>query len=229
MLDAAHPLYHPLASFCHKVLIALYESGTPFEARIVDLMDDAAAARFLELWPVGKIPVLRDEARDRTVPETTIIIEYLEQHYPGAHPLLPRDEDKRLDARLWDRFFDLYVQVPMQKIVTDRLRPESERDARGVADAEAALLVAYRMLEQHMAGRDWAAGDSFGLADCAAAPALFYADIVVPFAATHPNAAGYFERLLQRPSVARTFVEAQPYFHMFPLKDRIPARFLGGT
>ena len=220
--------YHPLASFCHKVLIALYENGTPVEAHVVDLMDDAAAARFLDLWPVGKIPVLRDEARDRTVPETTIIIEYLERHYPGAHPLLPQDEDSRLDARLWDRFFDLYVQVPMQKIVSDRLRPENERDARGVADAEAGLLVAYRMLEQHMAGRDWAAGDSFGLADCAAAPALFYADIVVPFAATHPNTAGYFERLLQRPSVARTFVEAQPYLHMFPLKDRIPARFLGG-
>jgi glutathione S-transferase len=218
--------YHPLASFCHTVLIALYESGTPFEARIVDLMDDAAAARFLDLWPVGKIPVLRDEARDRTVPETTIIIEYLDEHYPGPRPMLPADVAARLDARLWDRFFDLYVQVPMQKIVTDRLRPDSERDARGVADAEAALKVAYDMLEQHMAERDWAAGDSFGLADCAAAPALFYADIVVPFAATHPKAANYFERLLQRPSVARTFVEAQPYLHMFPLKERIPARFL---
>jgi glutathione S-transferase len=220
--------YHPLASFCHKVLIALYESGTPFEARIVDLMDDADGAQFRDMWPVGKIPVLRDEARNRTVPETTIIIEYLEQHYPGAHPLLPSDEDKRLDARLWDRFFDLYVQVPMQKIVIDRLRPENERDARGVADAEAALPIAYGMLDKHIAGREWAAGDSFGLADCAAAPSLFYADIVVPFAATYPHVASYFERLLQRPSVARTFVEARPYFHNFPLKERIPPRFLSG-
>ena len=221
--------YHPLASFCHKVLIALYENDTPFEGYIVDLMDDAAAARFLDLWPVGKIPVLRDEARDRTVPETTIIIEYLDEHHPGPQPLLPADAAARLDARLWDRFFDLYVQVPMQKIVTDLLRPEGESDARGVADAETGLLVAYRMLEQHMAGREWAAGDSFGLADCAAAPALFYAEIVVPFAATHPNAARYFERLLRRPSVARTIAEARPYFQMFPLKERLPARFLGET
>jgi glutathione S-transferase len=218
--------YHPLASFCHKVLIALYESDTLFEARVVDLMDAAAAAPFFALWPVGKIPVLRDDARNRTVPETTIIIEYLDEHYPGTRRMLPGEANARLDARLWDRFFDLYVQVPMQKIVTDLLRPEAERDARGVADAEAALRVAYQMLEKHMGGRDWAAGDSFGLADCAAAPALFFAAIVVPFAPAHPNVASYFERLLQRPSVARTIVEARPYFHNFPLKERMPARFL---
>ena len=107
--------FHPLASFCHKVLIALYENDTPFTGKIVNLTDQAASAAFFELWPVGKIPVLRDDERARTIPETTIIIEYLDQHYPGARPLLPIAEDQRLEARLWDRFFDLYVQVPLDR------------------------------------------------------------------------------------------------------------------
>jgi len=225
--------YHPLASFCHKVLIALYENGTPCEKRLVDLGDDEASARFLALWPVGKIPVLRDESRDRTLPETTIIIEYLDRHYPGAQPLLPHDDDARLEARLWDRFFDLYVQAPMQKIVLDRLRGEGERDARGVAEARATLDSAYTMLERRMserstAGRNWAAGEAFGLADCAAAPALFFAAILAPFPPAHRHLAAYFERLLQRASVQRVIAEAQPYFPMFPYKELIPARFLAG-
>jgi glutathione S-transferase len=139
--------YHPLASFCHKVPIALYENETPFTAEIVDLGNAEESARFLDLWPVGKIPVLRDDRLDRTLPETTIIIEHIDRHYSGAQPLLPRDETERLDTRLWDRFFDLYVQVPMQKVVTDRLRPDGEHDPRGVADARDALATAYGMLE----------------------------------------------------------------------------------
>jgi glutathione S-transferase len=218
--------FHPLASFCHKVLVALYENGTPFEGRIVDLMDEAASAAFLGLWPVGKIPVLRDEGRDRTVPETTIIIEYLDRHYPGRQPLFPRNEARALEARLWDRFFDLYVSAPMQKIVTDRLRPAGESDARGVAEAAATLDTAYGMIERHMADRSWAAGDGFSVADCAAAPALFYAGIVQPFAHSHARVAAYFERLLERAAVQRTIADARPYFHLFPLREAIPARFL---
>lgn len=218
--------FHPLASFCHKVLIALYENETPFTARIVDLMDPDESAAFLELWPVGKIPVLRDEARNRTVPETSIIIEYLEQHYPGAKPLLPLDETVRLEARLWDRFYDCYVQVPMQRIVADRLRPENERDARSVADARANLETAYAMIERQMTSRTWATGEDFSIADCAAAPALFYAGIIAPFPASHTNLAGYFERLLDRASVTRTLDEARPWFHMFPFRDVMPERFL---
>lgn len=218
--------FHPLASFCHKVLIALYENETPFTARIVDLMDPDESAAFMELWPVGKIPVLRDEVRDRTVPETSIIIEYLEQHYPGAKPLLPLDETVRLEARLWDRFYDCYVQVPMQRIVADRLRPENEHDARSVADARANLESAYAMIERQMANRMWAAGADFSIADCAAAPALFYAGIIVPFPDSHTNLAAYFERLLDRASVARTLDEARPWFHMFPFRDAMPERFL---
>lgn len=217
--------YHPLASFCHKVLIALYEAQTPFAPQLIDLMDGDAKARFLDLWPVGKIPVLRDDARDKTVPETTIIIEYLDRHYPGSRRLLPADEDARLEARLWDRFFDLYVHAPMQAIVGDRLRPEEARDPTGVAAAKATLAVAYGMIEKRMAERTWAAGGDFSLADCAAAPALFYAGIVAPFPPGHASLAAYFERLVARPSFARVLAEARPYFAMFPFKDDMPARF----
>jgi glutathione S-transferase len=221
--------YHPLASFCHKVLIALYEAGTAFRAEIVDLGDDASSAEMLAFWPVGKIPVLRDEARARTVPETSVIIEYLEQHHPGSTRLLPRDAEAALDVRLWDRFFDLYVQVPMQKIVVDRLRPAGKHDELGVEEARASLRKAYALAERELQGRTWAAGGAFSLADCAAAPALFYAGIVEPFSPEFSELSAYFERLLARPSVARTLSEARPYFSMFPLRDAIPSRFLEGA
>ncbi|MGH8080578.1 MAG: glutathione S-transferase family protein [Lysobacter sp.] len=221
-----HLYSHPLASFCHKVLIALYEQGTPFEDHLVDLGHPDAKADFLDLWPVGKMPVLRDERRDRTVPETTVIVEYLDRHYPGPRPLLPKDEDARLEVRLWDRFFDLYVQTPMQKIVADHMRPADEKDPRGVADARATLATAYTMIERQAAGRAWICGDDFSLADCAAAPALFYAGIVAPFPSEYAQLAGYYDRLMNRPSVRRTHVEARPYFPMFPFHHLIPARFL---
>ena len=218
--------YHPLASFCWKVQIALYENRTPFAGEIVNLGDKESSARFFELWPVGKMPVLRDDERDRTVPETTIIIEYLDRYYPGAQKLLPEGEELRLDARLWDRFFDCYVQQPMQRIVAQQLRPEGERDPRAVPESTATLQMAYGMLERRLATRTWAIGDAFSLADCAAFPGLFYADTLVPFTKTHPNAAAYFDRLVQRPSVQRVLNEARPYFKYYPFKDAIPARFL---
>lgn len=217
---------HPLASFCHKVLIALYENDTPFRAEVVDLSDRSASVGFFDLWPVGKIPVLRDDRLNRTIPESTIIIEYLDRYYPGPCRLLPVDEYQLLDARLWDRFFDLYLQVPMQKIVTDRLRAEGERDPKGVAEARAALETAYDMLERRMTDRLWTIGEEFSIADCAAAPALFYAGIVAPFADTRPHAQAYFKRLLARPSFKRVIVEARPYFQYFPFKDAMPARFM---
>lgn len=217
---------HPLASFCHKVLIALYENGTPFTTQIVDLGDPQSARHVLDRWPVGKIPVLQDSRRDRVLPETTIIIEYLEQHYPGAAPLLPGEPDAALDVRLWDRFFDQYVQVPMQKIVIDRIRPDNARDAYGVAEARASLRTAYAMIDGQLAGRSWATGERFTMADCAAAPGLFFAAIVEPFPPELGFLAAYFERLLARPSVARTLAEARPYFAMFPYRDTMPQRFL---
>lgn len=217
---------HPLASFCHKVLIALYENGTPFKTKIIDLADPEEGAELQKHWPVGKIPVLFDEAAGRAVAETSIIVEYLQQHYPGHAALLPDDPDARLEVRLWDRFFDLYVAVPMQKIVVDRLRPEGRDDPYGVGEARANLATAYEMLERQLAGHEWAVGDGFSLADCAAAPALFYASIVEPFGNGRPALGAYFERLLARPSVFRTIAEARPYFGNFPYREAMPARFL---
>lgn len=217
--------YHPLASFCHKVLLALYENETAFEARLVDLGDERSSAEVLSFWPVGKIPVLRDERRQRTVPETSIIIEYLAQHYPGRAPLVPADPELALEARLWDRFFDQYVSAPMQKLVGDRLRPSGSGDPAGVEEAKATLRRAYDLAERQLTSRTWAIGDVFSMADCAAAPALFYADIALPFSADHPRLAAYFERLVARPSFARVLREARPYFELFPLRERLPARF----
>ena len=208
--------YHPLSSFCHKVLVALYENATPFEPVTVDFFNEESAAQFKALWPIGKIPVLRDEKRDCTVPETSIIIEYLAQHYPGAVNLVSSDTDMARQIRLRDRFYDLYVNVPMQKVVTDRLRPEGKNDPFGVEEAKNRLRLAYGMIDRDMADREWAMGKDFTMADCAAAGSLFYANSQVPFRDTHQHAAAYLDRLLARPSYARVMKEAEPYFRMIP-------------
>jgi glutathione S-transferase len=208
--------FHPLSSFCQKVLIALYENGTPFEPHIVDLGDEASSAELRRLWPIGKFPVLRDETNERTIPESSIIIEYLAQHYPGPTQLVPADPEAAQETRLRDRFYDLHVNVPMQKVVTDRLRPTGKNDSFGVEQAKTLLKTAFGMIDQEMATKTWAMGDAFSMADCAAAPALFYADKVMPFGGTYKNAAGYLDRLMRRPSFARALEEAQPYFALFP-------------
>jgi glutathione S-transferase len=160
--------------------------------------------------------VLRDDARERTVPESSIIIEYLAEHYPGRVELVPRDTDFARQVRFRDRFFDLYLQVPMQKIVGDRLRPADNKDPYGVEQARAQLQTALGMLDRDMAAKTWALGDAFTMADCAAAPALYYANLVAPLAESHRHASAYLDRLLQRPSFARAAREADPYRHMFP-------------
>jgi glutathione S-transferase len=208
--------YHPLSSFCQKVLIALYENDTPFEPHLVDLRDETSRAEFLKVWPIGKFPVLRDEAADRTIPESSIIIEYVAQHHPGKTPLVPADADLARQTRLRDRFFDLYVQVPMQKIVGDRLRPAGSNDPHGVAQAKAQLETALGMVDRDMAAKTWAMGDAFGMADCAAAPALYYANLVMPFRDTHRRVAAYLNRLMKRPAIARVDKEAEPYRALFP-------------
>ncbi len=208
--------FHPLSSFCQKVLVALYENGTPFEPEIVDFGNDASRAAFLKVWPIGRFPVLRDTTADRTIPESSIIIEYLAQHHPGRTPLVPADPDLARRTRLQDRFYDLYVNVPMQKVVTDRLRPPGKDDPYGVDQAKALLQTALGMIEQDMAAKTWAMGNDFTMADCAAASALFYANIISPFGGTHPSAAAYLDRLMKRPSVARTVEEAKPYLALMP-------------
>lgn len=207
---------HPLSSFCHKALIALYENGVPFTQHVVDLGNADSAAAFKKIWPIGKFPVLRDDARGRTVAESSIIIEYLEQHYPGKARLLPADPQAALAVRTQDRFYDLNIHLLMQKIIGDRMRPAGQKDAFGVDDARARLKVALDMIEKDMAKKQWAAGDAFSMADCAAAPALFYTEIAAPFRATHKNVAAYLDRLMARPSYARALKEAEPYFHMVP-------------
>jgi glutathione S-transferase len=208
--------FHPLSSFCQKVLTALYENATPFEPVIVDLFNEASAAAFKKIWPIGKFPVLRDEARDRTVPESSIIIEYLAQHYPGKSQLVPADAELARQTRLRDRFFDLYVNVPMQKVVTDKLRPAGKNDPYGVEQAKTLLETSLGMIDQDMATKTWVMGDGFTMADCAAAPPLFYANMLMPFGATHKNAARYLDRLMKRPSFARAVEEAQPYLKLMP-------------
>jgi glutathione S-transferase len=208
--------FHPLSSFCQKVLIALYENDTLFKAHLVDLTDERSRAQFLKVWPIGQFPVLHDSNGDRTIPESTIIIEYLARHYPGKTKLIPADADLARETRLRDRFYDLHVHLLMQKIVGDRLRPAGKQDPHGVADARSRMATAFDMIDRDMAGRKWAMGDEFTMADCAAAPALYYANLVQPFADTHGNVARYFERLMARPSFARAVKEADPYRHMFP-------------
>lgn len=216
---------HPLASFCHKVLMALYENGTPFESRIIDLGNAESRASLARLWPLAKFPVLRDEALDSTIPETSIIIEYLDRHYPGATQLLPTDLSDALCVRLWDRFFDLYVQDPMQKIVADVLRANEDKSPQSVSEAQALLSTAYGMIEKQLDGKTWITGDSLTMADCAAAPALFYAETLVPFGEGHERLKAYYQRLLERPSFARVLKEAMPYFHMYPYNEKLPAQF----
>ncbi len=211
--------FHPFSSFCQKVLIALYENGTPFEREIVDLMNPAVAANFKKMWPIGKFPVLRDESTGETLPESSIIIEYLAEHYPGKSKLVPDNPDLSREARFYDRFFDLYVELPLQKVVVDSFRPEGKNDPYGVEQAKSQFRTALDILEDKLTGKTWAAGDSFTIADCSAAPALFYTNLLMPFDKEYKQTGAYLRRLMQRPSFARCIAEAKPYRQLFPIKD----------
>lgn len=206
---------HPFSSYCQKALIALYENETPFEFRMLAPDDEHVMAELEALWPIKRFPVLVDEGR--TVMEASIIIEYLALHHPGPVKLIPEDACAALDVRLMDRFFDNYISTPQQKIVIDSIRKADNRDRLGVAEARNMLDTAYRWLDGVMKEREWAAGDTFSLADCAAAPDLFYADWTHPIGKEFPNVHAYRQRLLERPSFARAVDEARPYRHLFPL------------
>jgi glutathione S-transferase len=205
---------HPFSSYCQKVLVALYENATPFELRLLSQENGDVMAEFAALWPIGRFPVLVDGGR--MVPEASIIIEHLALHHPGPVRLIP-DAHAALEVRMMDRFFDNYVSTPQQKIVFDSLCDAQMRDAHGVAAARALLEKSYRWLDDLMARRQWAAGGDFSLADCAAAPALFYADWTHPIGAAFANLRAYRNRLLERPSFARAVDEARPYRSLFPL------------
>jgi glutathione S-transferase len=204
---------HPFSSYSQKALVALYENQIPFDYR--NLEDAQASAELAALWPMRRFPILVDG--DRTVLEATCVIEYLDVHHPGPIKLIPEDRDAALEVRMLDRFFDLYVSTPQQKVVFDRLRPEADRDAYGVREARAMLDTAYAWLDQRMATREWAAGPAFTLADCAAAPFLFYADWTHEIDPRFAHVRAYRERLLARPSFKRAVEEARPYRAYFPL------------
>ena len=210
--------YHPFSSYCQKALVALYENGTDFTPHLVDLGDPEARAALRALWPICRFPVLVDD--DRTIPESSCIIEHLALRHPGPVELIPTDAGAALEVRLEDRFYDAYVHTPMQKIVGDALRPDGARGPHGVAEAEALLDLAYDMIEARMADRTWACGEAFTLADCAAAPALFYGDWARPIGPDRPRVAAYRERLCARPSFARAIDEARPWRKHFPLGAR---------
>jgi glutathione S-transferase len=206
---------HPFSAYCQKVLIALYENAIPFEFRMLAPEGGEAVAELEALWPLKRFPVLVDAGR--TVVEATIIIEHLGLHHPGPVRLIPEDARAALPVRMMDRVFDNYVATPMQKIVIDSIRAEADRDLHGVGAARATLETAYRWLDGVMADREWAAGGAFSLADCAAAPSLFYADWTHPIEERFANLRAYRRRLLARPSFARAVDEARPYRPLFPL------------
>lgn len=214
---------HPLSSFTHKVLVAMYELATPFEFRRLDPSQAADRELIAGLTPMGKFPALRDEAAGVTVAETSVIVGYLDARAGGGR-LIPRDPAALREAQVWDRVFDMHVQGPMQSIVDARLFMDPSAEPGVTAYARGQLDRVYAALERRLGdGRDWIAGD-FGLADCAGLPALFYAGILHPFAA-HPRLSAYFDRLVARPSAARVLAEARPSFDLFPFRDMIPARF----
>ena len=209
--------FHPLSSFCWKALIALYDADIPFEPKVVDLGDPAERAAFQAVWQLAKFPVLRDEARGVTMPESTIIIDYLAQYCPTAAGLIPADPDQARQIRLLDRLIDSYIHLPMQQVVSERLRPDGQKDPFGAEQSRAAIRRGYDLVAPMIRG-PWAAGEGFTLADCAALPALYYADYAVPLA-DWPALGAYLERLKARPSVARVLEEAQPFFKYFPLAN----------
>jgi glutathione S-transferase len=213
--------YHPLSSFCHKVLIALYENGCAFERRIIDLGNETDRAELRAIWPFCKFPVLRDQVRKRDVAESSLIIDYLDHFFAGQRPLIPGNWEEALEVRHWDRLLDNYVHRPMQQIVSDRIS-----NAQGALTHERATLeTAYGMIDRHMATSAWIAGQDFSMADCAAAPALFYASTVHAFPKEFKNLRAYLDRLTQRPSFQRVLKEARPYFSMYPFADALPEQF----
>lgn len=205
---------HPLSSYCWKAKIGLYETGLSFETQLVAPYEEASRAAHYARWPIGKMPVLEDTDRGQIIPETSVIIEYVQTFHAPAAGLIPADAEDALRVRMLDRVFDGYVMEPMSRVVAENFR--GGEDPVGVAQADALLAKAYDWLEGELKGRTWAAGEAFTLADCAAAPSLYYADKVLPFRAGHPTLGAYLDRLIARPSFARTLQEAQPVWHMFP-------------
>lgn len=203
---------HPISSYTWKVLTALYENETPFDFITVD---ETTYADFIAKWPMGKFPILLDSDRGRMITETSVIIEYLDHYYPGAARLVPQDFDTAFEVRRWDRVCD-HLNTTMSKIVVDNIRPEGQRDAYGVEEAKRIVASIYAVLETQLGAREYIVGDNFTMADCSAAPALWYGTRNAPLDGKHPRIAAYLARLKSRPSFARAVKESEPLFHMYP-------------
>lgn len=204
---------HPISSYTWKVLTALYENATPFTS--IDV-DQNTYADFIAKWPMGKFPILIDSDRDKLVTETSVVIEYLDAHYPGRTRFIPKDLDTALEVRRWDRVFD-HLNTTMSKLVVDNIRPEGQRDPFGVDEARRIIKGIYTVIEAQLGDRNaFIVGNDFTLADCSAAPALWYATRNAPLEGQFPRIAAYLERLNQRPSFARAVKESEPLFHMYP-------------
>lgn len=203
---------HPISSFTWKALIALYENDTPFEFITVD---ETTYADFIAKWPMGKFPVLIDSDRSTMTTETSVIIEYLDTYYPGRTRFIPKDIDTALEVRRWDRVFD-HVNTTMAKVVLDNIRAEGQHDPIGVGEAKRAVHAAYSVIETQLGDRAFIVGDNFTMADCAAAPALWYGVRNVPLDGQYPRIAAYRERLNARPSFARALKGCEPLFHLYP-------------
>lgn len=209
---------HPLSSYCHKALIALYENSTSFEPKVIDLGNPAIREEYRKIWPFAKFPVLQDSTQARTIPESTPIIEYLSLHHSGPVKLVPENPEGAWQVRATDRFYDLHLHDPLQKVVLDRLRPADGADPIGVDHAKEHIRIALRIANTELASRRWAAGDEFSMADCAAGPPLFFINIMLPLANEYPHVSAYLDRLTKRRSYARALTEAQPYLAYFPGK-----------
>ncbi|WP_066767372.1 glutathione S-transferase family protein [Candidatus Viadribacter manganicus] len=203
---------HPISSFTWKVLTALYENETPFESVTVDQNTYGA---FIAKWPMGKFPILLDSDRNQMISETSVIIEYLDAYYPGRTPFMPKDFDTALEVRRWDRIFD-HLNVTMSKTVVDNIRPDGQRDPYGVEEAKRIMRGVYGVVETQLADREFIVGKSFTLADCAAAPALWYSVRNLPLDGGLPRIGAYLDRLKARPSFARALQGSEPLFHMYP-------------
>lgn len=201
--------FHPLSTYSQKTLFALYEKNLSFTPEIVDLMNPEAQAAYKKVYPLGKVPLLvLDDGW--VIPESSIIIEYIDTHFSSGPRLIPEDKELARRCRFHDRQFDLYVNEPFQKVFFDGMRPEAERDPKGVAAAKERLDIMYTYFDKHLASRPWALGDGFSMADCAAAPCLAYLQSTYPFA-RYPNVTAYWQRLAGRPAFKKVLAEAEPY------------------
>ncbi len=212
--------FHPLSSYCHKVLIALYEKSVPFTPVLLDFGDAQQAAAFRARWPMAKMPLLLDTGSGEQVVESSIMLEWLDARFDERPRLLPDDPAAALGARFWDRVFDQYVHAPVQAIVAERLRPEDRRDPFVVEDARARIRRAYAYIETNLGDDGWMLGQAFSMADCAASPALFYAHELEPIGEECPKTLAYRERLMLRPAYARALREAAPYFKYYPMEKK---------